>query len=161
MKKKKQEKILFFVFIILVIIIISLFFLLYSPQSNTYSFNDFKFTLNIPTSYQIEEQFTSVILKNPKGEIIIDKINTNYENIQDYLTNLEKKNKIVITNQKTLVINNINSLIAFIEHPISRLPREKAYFYYPTNWTIYSLSTSSEVLFDDLDRIARSFRYTP
>lgn len=144
----------------------------YSPQTNSIanteektkifrSSNVMKFSITVPASYKVEEKFASVTITAPQGNIQISKNGTNYDNIEQYIENLTEINKLSITDIKSLYINDIQGISGIIEHPLSGLPSEKAYFLYPESWTVFSLSTSSPALFPVLDQIASSFRYTP
>lgn len=129
-------------------------------QIKTFQSKNLKFTINIPAYLQIEEKFTTVILKSNNTQIVLSRIATNFENLEDYLNDLSIKNKLVIEDREVKTINNLNSVTANIKASVNRDKNEKVYFIYVDNW-IYSLTTDSESLYDDLDQIAQSFKYTP
>lgn len=133
----------------------------YNPQQpREYRSKNLKFAITVPSDFQIEERFTIVNLVNAEGEISIDRIGTNFDDLEGYLQNLVAKNKVLIINKNSYQIGSLNAISSIIRHPISKRPDEKVYFIYEDNW-VYSLSTSSPALFPDLDKIAQSFRYTP
>lgn len=175
MAKKRENKFLSFIAVIIIIVFVGAIFVVIKSEdlnhnqyisnnqpasSQIYKSKSLKLTINVPVGFQVEEKFTAVNLKIDKREIKIDRIGTNFNNIESYLNNLEEKNKIEIADRKKNKINLLDSIESMIRHPVSKSRDEKAYFIYADNW-VYSLSTSSEELFDDLDQIAQSFKYTP
>jgi len=129
-------------------------------QTRIYKSKDLKFSVSIPSRFQVEEKFTTVFMKNVSGEILLSRVATNFENLNNYLDDLSKKNKILITDKKELTINQYDSIRGKIQYSSLENPTKTSYFIYVDNW-VYSFSTSSPTLFDDLDQIAQSFRYTP
>lgn len=132
-----------------------------STDTRVYKSKKLKFKITVPAGYQLEERFTTVTLKNKDGEIVIDRLNSNYEDIQGYIKELEMRNKVIISYIKNLKINQKNSIVGLIKHPASNAPTEKIYFIYVEEWKMFSFSTSSPALFTDLDQIALSFEYVP
>lgn len=117
------------------------------------SSNVLKFSIILPNTYEIEEKFGSVNISTSKGKILISQNGTNFENLKDYIKNSRNNLETRIQNKNTLEINGMESIFGNID-------REKVYLIYK-DYTVYSLSTSSESLYDDLDQIAQSFRYAP
>lgn len=128
-------------------------------DARVYQSKNLKFKITAPAGYQLEERFTTVMLKNNNGEININRNGTNYDNIADYINFLSEKNKFKTIDKKQLIINKLNALKAKIEYPGGPKQGEKSYFIY-VDYSIYTLSTSSPALFADLDKIALSFEYT-
>ncbi|MEN9407099.1 MAG: hypothetical protein RLZZ455_315 [Candidatus Parcubacteria bacterium] len=123
-------------------------------ESESFIFSQLNFSIDVPSDYVIEEKYSLVILKSNVGEIAISNNGTNFETIDQYLNDLGVKNHFSLTDKEDLVINS---------YPAAKLIIGKRvdYFIYATEWTVYTLSTDSEALYDDLDQIARSFRYIP
>lgn len=130
-------------------------------SSSTFTSKNLKFSVTVSNDYLINEKYTSIMLKNNLGEIKINRIGTNFSNLNDYLQDLEVKNKLQIINKETFKVGGLDIIKGIINHTITKVADEKAYFIYSNNWSVYSFSTSSPALFDDLDQIVRSFRYTP
>ena len=118
-----------------------------------------KFSIQLSNDFQIEEKFTTVILSSSKGEILISRNGTNFKNLKDYLNDLDTKNKVTIVEQKTLSINDYEVFLRSEKYSGSE-KMTKVYVIYVDNW-VFAISTTSESLYDDLDPIAQSFRYTP
>ena len=122
-------------------------------QTTTYKSKDLKFTVNIPSKFQIEERFTTVLLQYHDELIQITRSGTNYSSLDAHLDNLGKLNDFTFSTKENFTINNYSAVKGVIEGEIH-------YFIYVDNW-VYSISTPSESLFSALDQIAQSFRYTP
>lgn len=125
-----------------------------------YKSKSLKFSIIVPSKFQIEERFTELSIRDFQGNILVDRIGTNFDNLDDYLKNLEFKNKISIIDRKSGTIEALNSIIGIVRHPIGGGDDRKSYFIF-SDYAVYSISTSSPALFADLDKIAQSFRYTP
>ncbi|MEK7518116.1 MAG: hypothetical protein AAB583_06260 [Patescibacteria group bacterium] len=132
-----------------------------SNGTKMYKSKTLKFTIDLPSKFQVEEKFTTVFMKNINGLISIERIGTNYTDLEGYLRDLESKNRILIANKEELKVNDLHGIRGTITHPISHNIDEKAYFIYVDKWMVFTISTSSPALFGDLDKIAQSFRYTP
>lgn len=122
---------------------------LYDQTTREYTSTPLRINFIISSNFQISEGVNSLSIKNSLGEISITRQGTNYSSLNNYLQSLNLK----ITNVKTMQINGYSTLNGLIDS-------KYYYFIYINNW-VYAMSTSSPKLYDDLDQIARSFRYTP
>lgn len=169
-KSNKNNASLFIVVIILAVAVLGVYFTNFyqqtvkntSPtqqnrQPKTYTSNFLKFTINIPEKYIVQEKDADVALKW-QGEIDIGRTGTNFSSVGEYVSDLEIKNHMTVLTKRIQTINSNSSISGFINYFDGR--REKIYFVYANNW-IFRISTSSETLYDDLDQIAQSFKYTP
>lgn len=174
MSKKRENKFLSFIVVIVLMVFVGAIYIvlssgnLYQNTSNNqqtssqvYKSKTLKFSIIIPSKFQAEERFTTILLKSSDGEIQINRNGTNFVNVEDYLNNLSAKNRIVIEDKEDLTINDLKTLKATITYPGGPKNGERTYYIYNNDYAIYSLFTSSGDLFDDLDKIAQSFKYTP
>jgi len=123
-------------------------------QTRTFqSTSTMKFAITVPVIYEIVEKFGSASINTGKGTISIGQNGTNFNNLKEYIKNSRNNLEARIVNRKELRINGLEAVSG-------NIGSEKTYFIYVEN-RVYSLSTSSPVLFPDLDQIAQSFRYTP
>lgn len=58
-------------------------------------------------------------------------------------------------------IKDIEVIQCIIKSQVDGNSDKKAYFFYPTKRVVLSISTNTQELFIDLDRIAQSFCYEP
>ena len=135
----------------------------YTPQTNTlintsdtktYSSESMKFSVGVPTKFKVNEKFFRVTLASNEGNIYIEKNGTNFDNIDDYVNELDTKNNSVTLDKERLSINSFPTISGMVGN-------QKYYFIYADNWTIFTLFSNSSSLFPVLDQIASSFRYTP
>lgn len=131
-----------------------------SPLNKMYYSKYLKITLDYPMEYQLEERLGTVYLKKDNNLIIVDRIGTNYNSIDDYLDYLTKINEVQIVDRQIVKVNRLNGMRATVKHPNTQNPDNKVYYFYINNF-IYDISTTNPILYSDLDQIARSFRYTP
>lgn len=133
------------------------------PQVNnsvfTSEINKFSIDLEKVSYENIKEDYNEMSIITNLGRIQVGKIGTNFDNVDDYVNNLAQKNSLLIVDKENLLIDDYPSVKSTVTFPVSKSKNEKTYFIYPTEWTVYTLSTDSEALYDDLDQIARSFRY--
>lgn len=167
MKKKKQFNKEYFL-IAIMFILIAVFFIIqnsenshkynnqtvYTTNYKAYNSKTLKISFNIPSNFQIKESFNSINIQSSNGKIMITRQGTNYENLENYLENLSELNNFQVTSQEDGK-TEYDSLLIIIDN------NKKSYLILPTPWTVYSISTSSQELYDELDEIAKSFRYTP
>jgi hypothetical protein len=111
------------------------------------------FSIQIPSDYIVEEKTLSVELVAPDGRISISKSDAGFETVDAYVDSLMKKNKTTMIDREYIVINTFPAVSGLINDYL-------IYFIYAGD-SIYSFQASSESLFNDLDQIAQSFRYTP
>lgn len=171
-KAKNNEKI---IIVLAVALILLLGFILYSqskPSTSTpqqinpsnetklYLSKNLKFSIEVPANSQIEEKLTSLLIKINGQDIVISRSATNFQNINQYVETLSELNKIIITNKKVGQINGLESISGSIKSLNDPSKNDKTFFIYIDYW-VYTISTSSESLFNILDQIARSFRYVP
>lgn len=125
-----------------------------AEQTKTFqSSSVMKFTIELPINYKANEKFGSVTINTDTRQILIGQNGTNFNNLQDYIKNSRNNLDTRLTNRKNLKINGLDATFGFIGE-------ERIYLIYAEN-TVYSISTKSSSLFDDLDQIAQTFRYTP
>lgn len=125
-----------------------------AEQSKTFkSSSVLKFSIELPEGFKAEEKLGSVNIGSPEGQIYIDRNGTNFSNLADYLKDLEEKNRFILLDKKSLQINGLSAIAG-------QVGKEKSYFIYTEN-VVYNLTAKTEALFDDLDQIAQSFKYTP
>lgn len=125
----------------------------------TYTSEEMKFSIHIPSKFQVEDLEIKLILSYYGKEISMIRNGTNYDNLTDYLVNFDKKRNLVVSEVKRVLIDGKDVLVRMLEFPEEKI-KQKAYYVYVDNW-VYILSTSSEDLYGDLDQIVQSFRYMP
>jgi len=112
-----------------------------------------RFSIELPFDYQAEERFGSVIIFTPNGSIFINRNGTNFDRLEDYLSDLSIKNHFVLINKNNSQVNGLETISGNIE-------KEKIYFIYK-DYAVYSLSAKDKSLYNDLDQIAKLFHYAP
>ena len=122
-------------------------------ESKDYRSSLFKFTIRLPKNFKVEENLTVIRLKNHGGEIGIFRSGTDFDTFGKFWREYLDRNNPDISEEQDLTINNLEAKAINVNH-------EKMYVLYHQG-IVYTLSTSSESLYDDLDQIAQSFRYTP
>ena len=120
----------------------------------TFQSETMNFSIEIPQSFQTEEKFGSVTIKNGSGIILIMQNATNFDNLKEYIKNSKNNLENRIAGREDLVINNQEATSGFLEN------NEKIYLIYADN-TVYIISTKSQPIYSDLDQITQSFRYIP
>ena len=124
-----------------------------------YTSKTLRISVGVSKEFQIEDKLIDVIFKKGNEEIILSRIGTNFTTIEEYLDNLENKNKTKINDKETLNYNSYKIISGYINRRDGN--NEKVYFIYPDQWVVYTISTTYPNLYDYLDKIARSFRYAP
>lgn len=130
-------------------------------QTKTFQSSDvMDFYIVIPEEFKVDENFTSVIIvAGSEGKILIGRSGTNFDNLNDYLDDLNTKNRSQVIDSQSSSINEYAAVKQKLVNEDLQDSNRITYFIYVDGW-VYSLSTSSESLYDDLDQIAKSFKYT-
>jgi len=127
-------------------------------QLKTFQSKLMKFSISAPYSFQIDEKQTGIILNSNHKSIIVARSSTEAQNIKGHVDNIMKHNNTILSGEKRLKIDNYEAISGAINYNDNE--SEKIIYIFVDGW-IYDISTSSPELFDDLDQIAKSFRYTP
>jgi len=173
MAKKRENKFLSFIVVVVLIVFAGVIYIVVSsgnlykntpnnqqPSSQIYKSKNLKFSISVSANWQVQEDITFVDLISNKGKINISRIATNFNSVKDYLQDFDLKRSISIKKENEIKINNkesISRIEIFNGGPINK---QKVYYVYTDNW-VYAISTTPESLFDDLDKIAQSFKYGP
>jgi len=119
-----------------------------------------KLNIAVPTTFNVKDEGIRLLISNPDGMIILSRNGTQFNLLDDYIKDFDIKHKTQVLNEKMLTINAHPAFNRIMKYPGSTPVGDKIYFIYVGD-AVYHISTSSPVLFDDLDQIAQSFRYTP
>jgi hypothetical protein len=114
-----------------------------------------------PDNYELTDRSINILLESEVGQIIIGKVGTNYNSIDEFLDarfRLDNLKKNIIS--KHIDISGLDFVEVVLAYPNRPDLNRKEYFLYK-NHSVLSLSTNKTDLYSDLDQIARSFRYTP
>jgi len=124
-----------------------------------------KITFDVPDEYEIEEKYNDIIARdiNTSEKIIISNINTNFDNLDEYLDYHIKINNQKLIEKQIVRVNNYEGIMGIIRSPVKDNLNFHIYYFYPVpgSGNIISFSTDSPELYSDLDQIAQSFRYEP
>lgn len=129
-----------------------------AEQTRTYQSKNLKFTITIPTNTQIQEKNTYLDVVINGSVIDVVRNGTNADSLNIYLKDYDTKKNVQISDNNNLTINGYEAN-SRIETNIGSGIKQKIYYIYTDNW-VYAISTNSESLYNDLDQIAKSFRYT-
>ena len=124
-----------------------------------YQSKTLKISLTIPADWQVEEKPNFLKLMSSQGKITVDRINTNWDTLSGYLSEIDARRNVHVIEEKEIEINNLSG-IQRVEIPQgSPKKEEKIYFFYVRENELYALSTSSPELYSQLDQIAQTFKY--
>lgn len=128
--------------------------------SQLYRSNLKEFSVEIPIRYSVDEKFTYIKALNPvNGAITLNRIASEYDSLHDHLEDLVNKNKLHIE-----YLNEISkqdaaeSAYVYIRSEDNENEITYNYFHFVDGWA-YSISTSDQKLYGDLERMAESFEY--
>ncbi len=123
-----------------------------------YQSKSLDFTIQIPKDFNTEEGLTFVEFKKGDSSIGLGRVAHASASLSDYLSDLDEKNKTTkISEIKDLEINGYS---VRVRDELRGREKVRLYYIFTPDW-VYVFSTKSEELYDDLDQIAKSFRYTP
>ena len=121
-------------------------------QSLEYYSNDvLDFKVILPSGFNVESQSVSVALENSIGTIRILRSASLYDNLEEHITDQRVNIKTRLSMMERLSIDGNEAVRGYFDD-------EKTYIV-QINGLVYSFSTSSPELYDELDQIAQSFEY--
>lgn len=132
----------------------------FSQEMKEYKSDFLDFSVSFPSKFQVEEDMTFVNFISSEGIINVSRNGTDFYDIQSYLQDFDLKRNIQVTSEDGENIQGINGVRRIEKFNSGPTERHLAMYFYINN-SIYAISTSSEELYDELDQIAQSFRYTP
>ncbi len=131
-----------------------------TPALKTYHSDFLKLTFKYPAEYEVEERFNTIILDAEFGQIKIDKLTTNQNNLNEFLKVFDSRRTMEVQIDQRLLIDGHDA--AFRTHVFSNtIPSRKVYFIFISEGRVYAFSADDKILYNDLDQIARSFQYDP
>ena len=106
----------------------------------------------VPKGFEVKDQGILINLANNiEGNITIGRSGTNYNSIEDYFGFIRERN-----NFGDVLFSKAPSSKYQILH--GKIQQSKLYLVYVDHW-VFSLSTTSPDLYDDLEEIVQSFKY--
>ncbi len=132
-----------------------------APNVKTYHSDFLKTNITIPEDFTVKEEFGQVTLERDNKNIMFHRIGTNkkYGNIVEFLEDDFNSDNIPKNVKKSnLVIDGQKAMEVITEYPTSPQFSNKAYYIHIDDG-FHHLYTTSPELYQDLDQIARSFRY--
>lgn len=161
MKAKNKNSKLFIVLLLVILVGITIIFVfnyVIKGSSKIYHSNDLQFTIMVPFSFSVNDNSVQVDLVSSQGEISIVRNGTNYPDLKSYIVDFDSKRKLTSSNASYLSVNSDDALSRIVDYPDQKI-KQKVYMIYVDN-AVYIFSTDSPDLYDELDQIAKSFRYT-
>ena len=175
MKKQKGNLSLFLIIIILTVGVAIYLFVsrgTYAPQNSyttpspsptnvvlkTFQSKLMKFSIATPAEFDSVENLGRVTISASQGKLYVDRNATNFYNLDDYLIDLNNRNKPEVLNENEELIDNYQAVSRLIRFGTGEVQKEIIIF--ADGW-IYNIFTNVESLYSNLDQIAQSFRYAP
>lgn len=159
--KVKSNKSLFLAAIIVVLIVFGVL-ISQSRSEKTKAFQSSEvmdFSISVPADFEVSERFGSVTVDaDKKGKIAINRNGTQFKDLGSYIANFDSMRKLTSSDTKKFTVDGHDTLARTVKFPDQNYS-QRSYYLYIDN-VVYIFSTSSEELYDELDQIAKSFKYT-
>lgn len=132
-----------------------------SDEMKTFQSRNLKFDLRIPSNFNAGDEPSRITINSSQGQIYVNRSGTQFKNLDSYLRNFDQTTSLKTDKDEELQINDLQARVRVLKNSdASPTGEEKIYFIHVDNF-VYKISTSEVALFDILDQIAQSFRYTP
>lgn len=132
-----------------------------APITHTaYYSNDVDATVTIPSNWKAVEVITFVSFLTPEGKIELRRNPTNFNTLEEYIRENDSKRGIKGEQERQLTVAEYPAVQRMEEFKGVSASRQKIYYLFVNKW-IYTVYSNDQALFDDLDKIAYSFKYTP
>lgn len=129
-----------------------------SQSTKTFESKNLNFIINIPSGFQVKDENSRIIIVSDDGQIVINRNGTQFDNLPDYISDFDTKRNLKSSNKSNLLIDGKEAMSRLAQFE-DQNHSQKSYYIYVDN-AVYIISTSSGALYDDLDQIAKSFKYT-
>ncbi len=128
-------------------------------QLKTFQSKNFDFIVNLPHEFEVKEGLSYIEFHGKGGTIDFGRNDASGDgDLKHFLINFDEKNEIKdISEMRDL---KINSFPAISRVELRGKIYAKLFYIYVDDW-VYVFSTDSKELYDDLEKIVQSFRYTP
>ncbi len=123
--------------------------------TKSFQSKDLKFVINYDGNLTIEDKGITTNFISEKGAIKISRSGTDFTDIESHLSNFDKLRAVTSIKSQQLTINGFSSLKRRENTPDG----QREAYYIMVDAFIYTFSTSSPDLYNDLDQIAKSFKY--
>lgn len=127
-------------------------------QRRTYVSSNLDFKVQIPANFTTKEGLTYVDFSLDKSMIGTARTANSYDNLDKFLVFMDEKNDQ--TNVPLIKKIDTSSYPIVVREEIRSGTVYRMYYVFTGQW-VYTFSTSSENLYDDLDQIVQTFQYTP
>lgn len=127
-------------------------------RTNTYTSNILEMSVTVSDGFEVEERHPVVYLQSYRGEITITQNNLDVDDFDYYIKQYDERRDVNILSSKQLQIGDYEAYERVMEFNGVDMT-QKSYFIYPDQWVIYTISTTSPALYDDLEAIIQSFEY--
>lgn len=161
-KGKKLNNQLILIFVIVFIILVTFFFI-YKNNSkfNSITSKELDLSIIVPPHYEVTQKFHTLSIINKKGEITVNTYGSFFDNLDEHISDLSKKNNVRIEILEKIPSDKYQIYKVKFDKGTRTKPEDISYLILTKNYAIYSFQANSEALYSDLDAIAKSFRYNP
>ncbi|MBI2621842.1 MAG: hypothetical protein HYW63_04350 [Candidatus Levybacteria bacterium] len=126
--------------------------------SSTFESKYLNFSLSLPSGFQAKDETSRIIINSDDGQITVNRNGTQFNNLEDYISDFDSKRNLISSETNNTSINGHEALSRLVEYPDQNYSQKSYYIY--VEKAVYIFSTTSESLYDELDQIAQSFKYT-
>lgn len=131
-----------------------------TAQTKTFQSKTLKFSITLDSNFAIKDTGITVVLTKDEDDIKISRNGTPFNSLTEYLKDFDSTRSLKVEQENRLNINNLDATSRIEYFATGARDSHKIYFILIPD-AVYSISTNSESLYNDLDQIAKSFRYTP
>lgn len=122
-------------------------------ESKEYVSEVLHFRVEYDKKFSVNENLGSITFSNSEGEVLVNRNGTNFDNLDSYLKENQNHLSEILSSKEEMSVNGLDAVSGVIGN-------ERIYFIYVSS-AVYTFSTDSENLYEDLDQIAKSFEYIP
>lgn len=127
-------------------------------KATTFESKYLEFSVSLPIGFQAIDETSRITINSSNSQISVTRNGTQFKNLDGYIKDFDSKRKLTAKDIENTTINGHESLSREVMFPDQNYT-QKSYYIYVNN-VVYVLSTNTQALYDDLDQIARSFKYT-
>lgn len=128
-------------------------------QTTSFESKYLEFSVNLPVGFQAVDETSRITINSNDGQIYVARNGTQFNDLESYLENFDQQTNLNVINESKYSVDGNDAVSRIFENTDVSGSQEKIFFIFINN-SVYKISTTEESLFDDLDQIAQSFKYT-
>lgn len=127
-----------------------------SAKDTLYQWSNFGVSFKKPIGFNINEKSNSLEVKKEEQQIEISTVSTNYQTLEEYITDISTKNNLKYIKKDKLIFNG-KEVIKTLRKTADQ--KEELTYWIYHDYGMYFVSTTDKDLYETTEQVARSIQF--